>query len=32
MIDLWLNVAMVLCLVGAATFFTCLRSTTWWDD
>lgn len=31
-INLWLNVATVLCIVGAMTFFSVLRSTTWFDD
>jgi hypothetical protein len=31
-IHLWLNLAVVLAIVGAATFFTCLSSTTWFGD
>lgn len=29
--NLWMNVAVVLVLVGAATFFSMLNSTTWFD-
>lgn len=31
-INLWLNIAVLLCIVGAATFLTCLGSTTWYGD
>jgi nitrogen fixation-related uncharacterized protein len=31
-IHLWLNVAVLLVLVGGATFLTCLTSTTWFND
>lgn len=31
-IHLWINVAVVLAIVGAATFLTCLTSTTWFGD
>ena len=28
----WLNIAVFLAIVGAATFATCLGSTTFWGD
>jgi hypothetical protein len=31
-LNIWLNVATVLCLVGVVVFFTILPSTTWFGD
>lgn len=31
-INLWLNVSTLLVLVGAVTYFSLLRSTTWFGD
>lgn len=28
--DTWLNVGVILALVGAATYYSCLGSTTFW--
>lgn len=32
MIHVWLNIAVLLAIVGAATFASCLGSTTFWGD
>jgi hypothetical protein len=32
MIHVWLNIAVFLAIVGAATFASCLGSTTFWGD
>jgi hypothetical protein len=31
-LHLWLNIAVVLAIVGTATFLTCLGSTNYWGD
>jgi len=31
-LHLWLNIAVVLVIVGTATFLTCLGSTNWGDE
>lgn len=31
-IHLWLNIAVLFVFVGLASFFSCLSSTTWYDD
>jgi hypothetical protein len=32
MLHTWLNIAVLLVIVGAATFASCLGSTTFWGD
>jgi hypothetical protein len=32
MLHAWLNIAVLLAIVGAATFASCLGSTTFWGD
>lgn len=31
-LNLWLNLAVLLCIVGVAAFISCLGSTTWYGD
>jgi hypothetical protein len=32
MIHVWLNIAILLAIVGAAVYASCLSSTTFWGD
>ena len=31
-INLWMNIAVLLSIVGVMTFLSCLGSTTFWDE
>lgn len=31
-LHLWMNIGVLLAIVGAATYFSCLGATSWWGD